>query len=171
MVERFEKFSYAIFEISRCWHKLAQEELERYGLKGSYATYFTAILRYEEGITAAQLSEICGKDKADVSRAMSLLERRGLVYRMEHDGNRYRSKLFLTEEGKRLTSYIKDRIAVAMEMGGQGLSEEQRIALYESLELITSNLHEMMKSGLHNEGKEAKKEEKETSYEKSSKKR
>ena len=23
MIERFERFSYAIFEVSRCWHKIA----------------------------------------------------------------------------------------------------------------------------------------------------
>ena len=29
MLERFERFSLAIFEISRCWHKLAAAELEQ----------------------------------------------------------------------------------------------------------------------------------------------
>ena len=35
MVERFERFSLAIFEISRYWHKLAAEEMSAYGLKRS----------------------------------------------------------------------------------------------------------------------------------------
>ena len=35
--ERFEKFSLAISEISRCWHKLAGDEMLRYGLKGPHA--------------------------------------------------------------------------------------------------------------------------------------
>lgn len=30
MVDRFERFSFAISEISRCWHKLAAEEMEKY---------------------------------------------------------------------------------------------------------------------------------------------
>lgn len=34
MVERFERFSLAIAESSRCWHKLAGEEMKVYGLKG-----------------------------------------------------------------------------------------------------------------------------------------
>ena len=29
MVERFERFSYAISEISRCWHKIAGEEMQK----------------------------------------------------------------------------------------------------------------------------------------------
>ena len=33
MVDRFEKFSLAISEISRYWHKIAAEELKPYELK------------------------------------------------------------------------------------------------------------------------------------------
>lgn len=148
MVERFEKFSYAIYEISRCWHKITGDELKKYGLKGSYATYFTALYRHEEGITAAQLCEVCGRDKADVSRAMSLLEEKGLVIRTANDGSRYRSKLFLTAAGKDLTAYIIRRIHVAFEVGGNGLSEEQRSLFYHCLELITANLQAMSENGL-----------------------
>lgn len=39
MIQRFEQFTAAIFEISRRWHKLAEEELSVYGLKGPHATY------------------------------------------------------------------------------------------------------------------------------------
>ena len=38
MIDRFERFSVAIAEISRCWHKLATEEMKKYGLKGSHAS-------------------------------------------------------------------------------------------------------------------------------------
>lgn len=148
MVERFEKFSYAIYEITRCWHKLSSEELKKYGIKGSYATYFTAMYRNDDGITAARLSEICGRDKADVSRAISLLEKKGLVIRKENDGNRYRAPLFLTAEGKELTTFIIRRIHVAVELAGNGLSEEQRSLFYQCLELITANIHAISEKGL-----------------------
>ena len=57
MIDRFERFSLAIFEISRYWHKLAAEELTKYGLKGPHATYLTVIYKYPEGITVPQLME------------------------------------------------------------------------------------------------------------------
>ena len=78
MVDRFERFSFAIFEISRYWHKITADEMGKYGLKGPYSVYLTAMYRYPDGITAPQLCELCGKDKSDVSRAMSLMERRAL---------------------------------------------------------------------------------------------
>ena len=57
MVNRFERFSYAISEISRCWHRIAGEVMGQYGLSGSSSVYFTTLYRYPEGITAAQLAE------------------------------------------------------------------------------------------------------------------
>ena len=33
MLERFERFSLAIFEISRCWHKLAAAELAQESIR------------------------------------------------------------------------------------------------------------------------------------------
>ena len=81
MVNRFERFSYAISEISRCWHRIAGEEMGQFGLNGSSSVYFTTLYRYPEGITAAQLGELCSRDKADVSRTISLLEKKGIVER------------------------------------------------------------------------------------------
>ena len=62
MIHRFARFTLAVSEISRCWHKLAGEELAKYGLKGPHAIYLTAMYRYPEGITVPQLCELCGKD-------------------------------------------------------------------------------------------------------------
>ena len=52
MIDRFERFSFAISEVSRCWHKLAAEEMEKYGLKGSHAVYLTTLYRYPKGLTS-----------------------------------------------------------------------------------------------------------------------
>ena len=54
MLNRFERFSLAISEIYRYWHKIAADEMEKYGLKGPYAVYLTAMYRYKDGITSTQ---------------------------------------------------------------------------------------------------------------------
>ena len=48
MVDRFEKFSLAISEISRYWHKIAAEELKPYELKSTHAIYLTTMYRYPD---------------------------------------------------------------------------------------------------------------------------
>ena len=79
MLDRFARFSLAISNIHRCWHKLAAEEMAKYGLNSPHAIYLNTLHCYPEGITAAKLCKLCGKDKADVSRMISILENKGLV--------------------------------------------------------------------------------------------
>lgn len=148
MIDRFEKFSFAISEIHRFWHKIASDEMTKLGLKGPHVVYLVALKRFPEGITAAELSELCGRDKSDVSRAVASMEEIGLVKKQGINQTFYRAKLVLTDEGKRAAAHISQRAGVAVEMGGKGLSEDERKNLYDALELIASNLSAISKEGL-----------------------
>ena len=148
MVERFERFLFTISEISRSWHKIAADEMEKYDLKGPHAIYLTTMYRYEEGITAARLSELCGKDKSDVSRMMNIMEKKGLVKKEGVNQNLYRALLKLTDEGKVAAEHVRERASLAVEIAGKDLTEEKREIFYESLETISSNLRELSKEGL-----------------------
>ena len=148
MIDRFERFSLAISEISRYWHKLAAEELTKYGLKGPHATYLTTMYQYPEGITVPQLCEVCGKDKSDASRMISILEQKGLVTKQVVDGSLYRGKLRLTEEGKLAAEQVSRRASRAVEMAGKDLTDAERESFYKSLDSITANLRELCKEGI-----------------------
>ena len=148
MIERFERFSFSISEISRCWHRIAGDVMSSHGLKGPYAVYFTALYRYNEGITAAQLGEICNRDKADVSRAINQLTQLNLVEKCDTGARTYRSRLRLTDAGLKLAEDINRKAILAVENASHGLSLEKRIIFYEALELITGNLQQLSKTGL-----------------------
>lgn len=148
MLNRFARFSLAISEIDRCWHKLAAEEMAKYELNSPHAVYLTTLYNFAEGITAAKLGELCCKNKADVSRMVAILEKKGLVRKEAIGGNLYRAKLLLTEEGKQAAEHVQQRAAVAVELAGSGMSEEEREVFYRCLELITSNLQILSKEGL-----------------------
>jgi len=148
MIDRFERFSFAISEISRYWHKIAADELEKYGLKGPYAVYFTTLYRYPEGLASARLSELCGRDKSDVSRAISAMEKMELAVKEGVGGNFYRARVRLTEKGTEVARHINDRARLAVEMGGNGLNDAQREDLYDALEIIMNNLQEISRDGL-----------------------
>lgn len=142
VIDRFERFSLAISEISHCWRKLAAEELTKYGLKGPHATYLTAMYKYPEGITVPQLCEVCRKDKSDASRLISILEEKGLVTKQVVGGSLYRGKLRLTEEGKLAAEHVCGRASRAVEVAGKDLTEEERETFYKSLDSIISfNCH------------------------------
>lgn len=148
MVNRFEKFIFSISEIHRCWHKIASDEMEKYGLKGPYVVYIVAMHQRDGGITAAQLAEICSRNKADVSRAMTDLINKGLIERVPCGENLYRAKLVLTQEGKAAAENISRLAEKAVELGGKGISREKRNDFYETLELIANNLKTISQEGL-----------------------
>ena len=148
MIDRFEHFSLAINEISRCWRKIAAEELKKYGLKGSHATYLTTMYRYPQGISVPQLCELSGKDKSDASRMIAILEEKGLVTKQEVDGSLYRGLLVLTDEGKKAAEHVRQRAAKAVEAAGADLDDCSREIFYSALDAITSRLVELSKSGI-----------------------
>ncbi len=147
MVERFERFSYAIFDISRSWHKIATDVMEEYGLKGAHSVYLTALCRYPEGLTSPMLCKICGKDKADVSRAMNIMAAKGLVIKSGSNQNKYNGVFNLTELGIKVADTVRSKINLAVESGGGSLSANDREIFYSCLEVIAENLRQLSADG------------------------
>lgn len=148
MLDRFERFSLAISEINRHWHKLATEELTPYGLKSAHATYLTAMARHPEGITVPELCNECGKDKSDASRMIAILEEKGLVTKEAIGGSRYRGLLKLTGQGQKAADHVCRRAAAAVESAGRDLTPEERETFYRALDSITGNLRRLSKEGI-----------------------
>ncbi len=148
MLNRFDHFMSAISEISLHWHRIAAAEMETYGLKGPHAVYLSAISQCTDGVTAAQLCELCGKDKSDVSRTMSALIEKGLVRKESGPTTCYHGVFRLTKEGRTAAEHVCQRACLAVELAGKGLTNENRAAFYEALDLIVLNLRKISKNGL-----------------------
>lgn len=148
MLDRFEKFSLAISEIWRYWHKLATSVMKEHGLKGPNAVYFTTLYRFPNGLTAAELSSLCSRDKADVSRTISVLETKGLVKKAPSAKNLYKTPIILTEEGIKIAEDINQKAMAAVNFCGKDLSEEDREIFYSSLETISTNLQNLSEKGI-----------------------
>ena len=148
MIDRSERFVLSISEIYRCWHKIAAAEMENYGLRGPHVVYLTTLSNHPEGLTASQLCTLCCRDKADVSRMTAAMEQQGLIQRESGEKNVYRARLSLTEKGREAADHVRRRASVAVQLAGNGLSEEQRRVFYDALELITTNLQDISEAGL-----------------------
>ena len=148
MIERFERFSFTIAEISKNWHKLAAEEMEKYGLKGTHSIYLLALAKHPDGLTAPRLCEICGRDKSDVSRMMAIMEQKGLVTKEGTNQNLYRGVFKLTETGQQAAEHVSHRASAAVELAGKDLTDAQRTAFYDALESIAANLRTLSKEGI-----------------------
>lgn len=138
MIERFEHFTMSIFSITRSWNRLATEEMKKYGFRGAYALYLVMIATNEGNITAAKLADLCQRDKADVSRAISAFQKKGILE--PYGESRYRAALRLTEDGKRLAAQVSLRADEVLEQAGKGISEEMRKNMYLCLDTIAQNM-------------------------------
>lgn len=148
MVTQYELFTLAIASLHQDIQKIERMEMAKYGLKGPHAQCLLAMSRHPEGVVAAQLGEICEKDKAAISRSVAELETAGLLTRKERNGVRYRAMLTLTETGREAARNVEERALLAVEQAGEGLTDEKREIFYSVLSLIAGNLHTICREGL-----------------------
>jgi len=148
MLDRFERFSLSIFEITRYWHKLTNDEMKKHGLKGPHAIYLTTMYRHPEGITVPRLCELCGKDKSDASRMLAILEKKGMIRKLEVDGSLYRGLVVLTDKGAEAAEQVCSRAGKAVELAGKDLGEENRAIFYAALDSVSRNLRKLSDEGI-----------------------
>ncbi len=145
MITRFEKFSFAISEISKYWHQIASNEMRNLGLKGAISVYLTTLYRFEDGITSVELAELCCRDKSDVSRALKTLQDKGYVQKKSDKNNLYRAKIFLTESGKKIAEQVNLKVESAVKYAGKDLSDSDRKIFYQCLDSLIANFQKLSK--------------------------
>ena len=148
MIGRFEQFCTAISSIQYSIARIERVEMEKYGLKGPHAQCMLVMQRNPEGITAAELCSICEKDKAAVSRTLAELQMAGMITRVDPNGKRYRSRLYLTEKGQAVASQVADRVHQAVSRVSECYDVQTREVFVQVLNMIATNLQELCKNGL-----------------------
>ncbi len=139
MKERFEKFTVLINRISRNIKKIKNTAMAEYNLRSSHISclYY---LYSAEGLTATDLCERCEEDKATISRSLDYLEDGGYLVCQSKSTKRYKSPLILTEKGKEIGKKISDKVAKVLDTISISLTEEERLAFYRSLSIISESL-------------------------------
>lgn len=148
MPTRYEAFTAVISAIHRCVQKIERDEMIRCGYKGAFAQYLTAMTHYPQGVTAAQLCEVCDRDKAAVSRALSEMEEKQLICRVTASDHSYRALLTLTDTGRAAADFVFQRGQSAVTTVGRDLSDTERAVFYTALNKIANNLEEVCLDGL-----------------------
>ena len=148
MIDRFEQFVSYISAIHRDIQKIEREEMVKFGLKGAYAQYLVAMHRYPEGLTAAELCEVCGKDKAAVSRALAEMESKGLIVKRCTNDNQYKALLLLTDFGNEAAEFVRRKAVAAVQIAGQELNDETRTLLYRGLRSVANHIQRISVDGI-----------------------
>ena len=141
MLRRFEDFVSGVAVCYKYIQRIKNVEMTEFGLKGTHAMCIYFLHRHPEGLTAAQLCQLCAEDKAAISRTLAILQERDLISVGE---KKYRARLVLTEAGEKLGCRIDELIAHWVNCGGDGLTDEERAMFYSTLDKIASNLKERL---------------------------
>ncbi len=149
MTDRYEHFTYAVNEINKSLRRITADEMKKHGLKSPHAIYFTVLgNNTDKGLTATQICELSGRDKADVSRMLALMEQKGLVVKKGTNQNLYNGVFILTDKGLEIAESVKQKATKAVEIAGKDLTEEARKSFYDSLDSVVSNLRELSEKGI-----------------------
>ena len=139
MQERFETFTVLINRISRNIRKIKNQEMAAYNLRSVHISclYY---LYCTDGLTATELCERCEEDKATISRALDYLETNGYLFCESKTAKRYKCPIELTDKGYAAGKKIAEKIKVVLDAISTDLSEEERVAFYRSLSIISESL-------------------------------
>ena len=146
MQERFETFTVLINRISRNIRKIKNQEMAEYNLRSAHVSclYY---LYTNKGATATDLCERCEEDKATISRAVDYLETNGFLTCESKSAKRYKSPLILTEKGNEAGQKIANKISGVLDTISDSLTDEERVAFYHSLSIISESLEAVSKNG------------------------
>ncbi len=145
MVERFETFTVLLNRINRNIRKIKNQEMVNYDLRSPHISclYYLYI---SEGLTATELCERCEEDKATISRSLDYLEKNGYLICKCQNKKRYNSPFELTDMGMSAGKRIADKIASVLNEISMGISDEERVAFYRNLKIISENIDKVAKS-------------------------
>lgn len=147
MEQRFEIFTRSIISIYRLIQKIKNTETCEYGLKGMHVMCLYFLGKHREGLTPVKLCKICAEDKAAISRTVVVLKEKGLIRELrETERKKYRNAVCLSEKGREIADGISEKVENALNAGGAGLSEEERVKFYDALLLVAKNLERYFSS-------------------------
>ena len=137
MLQRFQDFVTGITQCYRSIQKIKSTEMTEFGLKGTHVMCLFFLGQHPEGLTAAQLSQMCAEDKAAISRTLAVLQERGYIRAGE---KKYRAPIRLTPAGEELSRQMEGLIQQWVTFGGDGLTQEEREIFYRALGKIAARL-------------------------------
>lgn len=135
---RFEDFVGIISALSKEIQRIKNAEARRLGFRGADVMCLYYLVKYPEGLTAAELARMADVSRAAMSRTVAHLAEDGFV-EVDEDTT-YRAPIRLTEKGREAARPLDDIIHRVLDEAGGGLAARQRLQMYDSLNHILERL-------------------------------
>ncbi|MDM5326171.1 MarR family transcriptional regulator [Neobacillus sp. CF12] len=125
--------------IARALDSISNIEFKEYDLtKGQYL--YLVRLCENPGIIQEKLAEMIKVDRTTAARAIKKLEMNGFIEKKEDKHNKKIKKLFPTEKGKKVYSFIKRENDYSNLVALEGFSEREVESIFNLLQRVRKNI-------------------------------
>ncbi|MBQ4585749.1 MAG: MarR family transcriptional regulator [Clostridia bacterium] len=143
--ERFTPFVLYIERISKNIKRIADEKMEPYGLRSAHVMCILQLGKSEGGLSSSALAEVCGVDKAFVSRITNeLLEKKYITKQDGHQG-KYKVKFVLTESGNQIHKIMNSIVMECLTQVDSRISMKKLEIFYEVLNDVDNGIASLVK--------------------------
>lgn len=100
------------------------------------------LLSLTDGLYQAQIANILGKDRPNITRMIDILEKKEFIRREKDESNRRILKVFLTQEGRKradIAKPLKDRMNTAQY---KNMTDEEILTLINLLQKVRKNIED-----------------------------
>ena len=144
--DRFERFALLIDTAHKGISRVKQNIVTDTSVKKVHTMWLYKLLKHKDGLTASELAAESMIDRSLISRELASLAAEGYIT-IDSQGKKrgYNSRIKLTEKGKEIADRIA-RIAYAAQQNiGEGVSDEDLVVFYRTLEKLCSNFEKLEK--------------------------
>ncbi len=144
--ERFVMFINRIDAMHKYIQQIRASLASEMDMKGVHTLWVYLLSLHPDGLTSAEIAELCAVDRSLVSREIELLRENDIVELKEMNGRRmYNSTVRLTEKGKALAKSIERRALDAQESVDEGITVEELNAFYTIVDKMCDNFKKIVK--------------------------
>ncbi len=142
MATKYNNFKVLITKIARGIHKVEEKEMQQINLKSQHISclYYLSL---SDKLRAKDIVDYYLEDKGQVSRSLDYLEKNEYIVCESNAPKRYNAYYFLTDKGKKVASYIENKIDEIVENVSDFLTDEERLIMYRCLTRISKNLEKV----------------------------
>lgn len=145
--ERFYIFTQLIDGIHKSIHRIKFDFAPSFGVKSVHMFWIYELHAHPEGLTAAELANKSMISRSLVSREIERLQEEGFI--VVHETARgkrksYNSRIMLTPKGHELAAAIQKEAMCIQNLANAGISEEDLIIFYRTLEKFHKNLQNVI---------------------------
>lgn len=137
--DRLDMFMTLTGSAAKSITRIKHMRMAKYGLGSTHMSCLRKLYVAQNGLTRTQLSKLCGLDKAQITRIIGELCKKGFTVE-ESTGSGYKNKIFLTDIGRETTEEIYRIVLEVNEYVSGGISQEDIDHFYKVFDRICSGL-------------------------------